>query len=394
MIRENLKVFYFSTLHFPDGGMAAGNRILHLAKALRNVGVEVEVLSPFSDSGRKECMTIDGVQYQSLCERYRGWVGLRFAFYVLFPIRFAHELNKATNREKVVYCYGECTPLMIVAYVISRIYRCRLCMEGAEFPRSVYLGRSRLLRWIDEMRLKLFDGVVAISEELRLYYRSKCRRTCKVIHVPMTVDYAMFANESRKSPLDFDYILYAGSMNRIGGGVDVLVKSFNILAQVNKTIHLVLMGNGTDSDKSDLLALVSPKVVDRLHFLFGGRGGRIARRDVPMYVKNAKILAMLPLQTKQQEGCFPTKLGEYLASGVPSVVSRVGLPRKVLRDGENVRFVDENNAAQTASVFSEIINDYAKALTVASCGQRFAKENFDYAGRGQKLLEWYKGLFI
>lgn len=386
-----MTVYYYSTLPFPDGGMAAGNRIMHLSKALSSAGVKVNVLSPFSDSGKRDSMKIDGIEYKSLCLVNKGILGFllnRWSFYVLFPLRFASILCRDENRDRVIYCYGGNLALHIVAFCISRIFHCPLCREGAEFPSSVYKGQKGIRRFLDLLSFKLFDGIVAITHELKTYYEATGRADCRVFHVPMTVDWALFANEVRPSPFDFDYIAYTGSMDRIGGGVDILVKAFALVAK-DYDIHLVLIGKGTDAVKKSLLDIVDKDLRSRIHCLFSGC---IPRLDMPKYIKNAKILALLPLQTKQQEGCFPTKLGEYLASGVPTVVSNVGIPPKFLTDGENVRFVPAGEPRVTAMVMLEILGNYDVAVKTAKNGQVYARTTFTYENFGTSLAEWFRGL--
>ena len=98
---------------------------------------------------------------------------------------------------------------------------------------------------------------------------------------------------------------------------------------------------------------------------------------------------MLPLPTKQQEGCLPTKLGEYLSSSVPTVVSRVGIPAEILTDWENVRFVSPNDPKATAEVFRNILSNYGQAKAVAARGMDFARKNFHYENFADRLYSWY-----
>ena len=109
---------------------------------------------------------------------------------------------------------------------------------------------------------------------------------------------------------------------------------------------------------------------------------------MPRYIKNAKILVMLPSPTFQQEGCFPTKLGEYLASGVPTLVTQIGVPAKILVDRENVFFTPPNDPVRATEILRQMLVDYATAKGVAVSGMGFARRSFHYALFANKMADW------
>jgi glycosyltransferase involved in cell wall biosynthesis len=200
----------------------------------------------------------------------------------------------------------------------------------------------------------------------------------------MTVDADCFEGDlSVPHNFDFPYIAYTGSMNRVGGGVDVLVDAFSEIAAEYPELHLVLIGKGSDELRRQYESRVDGA---RIHCFFTGK---IPVHEMPRYICNATILAMQPLPTKQQEGCFPTKLGEYLSSGVPTVVSRVGIPARILTDGVNVHFVAPNDPAATANVFRDILSNYEKAKAVALFAKDFSRRRFHYENFADKLYIWY-----
>ncbi len=378
-------VFYFTDVPFPDGGMAAGNRILHLSKALVSAGVDVHVLTALSDSKRIEDMDIDGVHYHSLSNKC-GWFGRNLTRYLLFYFAAFSFVFRHRSEKMAIYCYGLNAFGTMLAYVIAKMLGAPIAREGAEYPYAIISGASGWSVFWQVSVLKLFDGVVAISENLREYYATHTRRKCKVIHVPMTVDWELFAKECRSSPFNFEYMAYTGNMFRKGGGVDIMVEAFNLIADKFPALHLVLIGNGNDALKVQYELMLDSDKRHRLHCLFGAN---INRTEMPRYIKNAKLLAMLPLPTKQQEGCFPTKLGEYMSAGVPTVISRVGNPVGCLTEEENIVYAPPGDVAGTANVFCRVLRDYDKSVKIAHKAQEFAKTRFDYAQHGERLCAWY-----
>lgn len=381
-----MTVVYFVTCSFPDRGMATANRILHLARALKNDGVRVVVLTPFSDSGRREVVTCDGVVVRSLCALSKNGCVQRFRSLILFPLRALRCLF-GFHDKVVLYSYTSSLPHMIWAYILSLLRWCPLCAEECEYPFSVLLHRNCFLQWLESRVVPLFyNGVVAISDNLEQYYKPRIRKTGRTIRIPMTVDADPFVESKGNRILDFEYIAYTGSMRREGGGVDVLVKAFALIANKHPQLHLVLIGDGTAETRRKF-ELLAGDARDRIHCIFGGK---VSRVEMPRYISNAKILAMLPLPTKQQEGCFPTKLGEYLSSGVPVVITRVGNPIEYLTDNENVFCVPPNDVAATAAKFEEVLLNYSWAQQVGLAGREFACKNFHYAIFSRPLADWYR----
>ncbi|MCR5752153.1 MAG: glycosyltransferase family 4 protein [Kiritimatiellae bacterium] len=346
--------------------------------------MRVVVLSAFSDSGMSEGFERDGVEFLSFCRERKGFAR-HFALCIVFPIKAWLYLRKEHRRGDILYSYTGNLIQRIWAGAFAGFLRMPMYYEGCEFPYTIIAEWPKVLQRIDVWLIrKCVSGVVAITPALADYYRKITKPGTKVVTIPMTVDADRFAgNPPVPDNFSFSYIAYTGAMNRTGGGVDVLVDAFSIIASEHPDLHLVLIGRGSDELRRQYESKIG---ADRIHCLFSGK---IPVSEMPRYICNAKILAMLPLPTKQQDGCFPTKLGEYLSSGVPTVVSRVGIPARILADGENVRFVPPNDPVATADVFRDILSNYERAETVAARGRDFARRSFHYENFADELYSWY-----
>lgn len=380
-----MTIFYFTNLSFPDGGMASGNRVFNLARGLVSKGIKVIVLSPFSDFGKAERFERDGIVFYSFCHGHNEGLKQKIVSSFLYPLKAFRVLRREREKEALIYSYTGNIFHEVAACLFSRILKMPIAREGCEFPYTVLAHAPRILQWLEvKFCMRFYVGVVAITHALEEYYRKVTRRGCDVIHIPMTVDCDRFAGRVER-PFDFDYIAYTGSMNRQGGGVDALVKAFSLLAKDYPELHLVLIGKGSSRRQGELLGQSPVNVRKRIHCLFSGT---IPADDMPRYIKNAKILVMLPSPTFQQEGCFPTKLGEYLASGVPTLVTQIGVPAKILVDRENVFFTPPNDPARAAKILREILVEYASAKDVAVSGMGFARRHFHYALFANQMADW------
>ena len=80
--------------------------------------------------------------------------------------------------------------------------------------------------------------------------------------------------------------------------------------------------------------------------------------------------------TRRAEGGFPTKLGEYLLSGVPTIATAVGEIAQFVSDGKHVYLVSPCDPRAYADKIIYIMEHYDDALSVACEGRTFVRENF------------------
>ena len=111
----------------------------------------------------------------------------------------------------------------------------------------------------------------------------------------------------------------------------------------------------------------------------------VARNDLPMYLAQASILVLARPSSRQSEAGFPTKLGEYLATGKPVLVTRTGEIGSYLVDNFNVFFAPPDDISAFAERIRYILQNPEEASAVGRHGQEAALRFFDYRENGRKL---------
>ena len=105
-------------------------------------------------------------------------------------------------------------------------------------------------------------------------------------------------------------------------------------------------------------------------------------------LNNAKLLCLARPSSLQSTGGFPTKLGEYLATGHPVVVTSVGeIPNYLNR--ENSYIVEPDNNKLFGETINEILTDYDKAVEIGRKGKEVAMQNFNYSVQAVKLHNYF-----
>jgi glycosyltransferase involved in cell wall biosynthesis len=111
---------------------------------------------------------------------------------------------------------------------------------------------------------------------------------------------------------------------------------------------------------------------------------------MPKILMGAQMLALSrPNNTQSQYG-FPTKLGEYLATGKPVVVTKVGEIPLFLHDGENAFMANPDDVNDFANKLIEVARDYPVALKVAQKGKELAYTEFSSKVQSEMLLDFIR----
>jgi glycosyltransferase involved in cell wall biosynthesis len=227
-----------------------------------------------------------------------------------------------------------------------------------------------------------------MTTPLKEYFETRVRKNAKLEVIPMTVEGDRFKNCTDGSQFSFPYIGYCGYMGGNKDGVDILIKAFKIVADKFKDIRLVLMGEAEKDEMSILKKLVDDfKLNDRVIFT-----GKIERDKMPPLLCNANILALARPSSLQSLGGFPTKLGEYLATGHPVVVTRVGEIPAYLTDGENAFLVEPDSAELFAEKLDYVLSNPETAKKVGEKGSELVDTYFNYRYQSKRMLEFLNNI--
>ena len=386
-------VIFGDSFTFPEGN-AATNRVHTYAKGFRENGISVHVICFSNEYNNLGDSIINGIYY------YHP-VGQRRSKY--FIVRRWQELKKCFKTAKIlkginksdrviaVNCWTLLLSTHIFAFILAKYIRTDLISEHSEHPLRNY--QDSIFRKI-QGKIKsyaeaiLCDGMFCISQYLIDYYKALGVDQKKLFLVPSTVDTGRFST-SYNSPLSFQYILYCGAITLLKDGVDILIKSFARISEKHTEINLVLVGK-CDSDKTGLILedlVNSLNIKNRVFFL-----GQLSRTDVPAYLTNAKILALARPKSMVADAGFPSKLTEYLASGVPVVVTEVGEIPVYLKSDVNAFLSKPDSVDAFAEKLEFVLDNYKFAQNVAAKGQELANTIFNYNFQTQRMLSFIKSL--
>jgi len=106
--------------------------------------------------------------------------------------------------------------------------------------------------------------------------------------------------------------------------------------------------------------------------------GQVLYKDIPKLLSECGLLVMNRTSSEYANHGFPTKLGEYLATGRPVVSSDTSDIASYFTDGKDIRIIEPDNATQLAEVMIERIENKNKYDEIGVNGKLTANNNFDY----------------
>lgn len=220
-----------------------------------------------------------------------------------------------------------------------------------------------------------------ISTALKEYYMSLGILEENIVVLNMTVDSNRF--EGLRKQLSEPYIAYCGTASNNKDGVDELIKAFAIVHKTHPEVKLYIIGNiPQKKDISGNLKLIeSLNLKNSIVFT-----GVVTAADIPQILKNAVVLALDRPDSLQAQCGFPTKLGEYLLTENPVVVTKVGDIPIFLKDGESALLAEERNPQEFASKIIWALDHSDAAAEIGKKGAEVALEKFNYLTETKKIL--------
>ena len=106
------------------------------------------------------------------------------------------------------------------------------------------------------------------------------------------------------------------------------------------------------------------------------------------FSRQSTILALARPASLQAEAGVPSKVGEYLASGIPTVITRTGELGSYLQDGVSVFFARAGDCKDFSARLRHVLDHPAEGRLVGLEGRAVARRNFDYRAHMERLAEF------
>lgn len=354
-------------------------RSIALAKGIAEQGEKVRMIFLMPNNGIRYPYNINNVSFEYVGESSK--CKNKYLSLILSIIK----LNKILKKEDIVILMSFILPLYVFLSLNKRI---KLFHERTEYPPFV-MGRGikgKIKEFVYIKFAKRGCGIFVISKGIKEYLISK-GVNAKTIHIiNMVVDPSRFG-KIKKKPLVDDYIAYCGTVSNYKDGVNYLLKAFSIVSKKYPNLKLYILGKTVlESDrKENEQIILEENIGSKVHM-----PGIIDFKDMPQYLVDAKLLVLARPDNIQAKYGFPTKLGEYLLSGNPVVVTKVGEINSFLEDKKSCVFAKPNDVKDIANKILWILENPLESSKIGQYGKKKAQECFNYKTEAAKIVSAVK----
>lgn len=382
-------------LGLPDG-YASTSRMKYLCSSLKRYFMSVDVLisrpSDFHgralNASRKGCFNGIGFQYANASPVYSKYSILRRLqsqfgiFSTVFKV-----LLEGTKGDLVVFAYVRNIQLLALLFLVTRMVRSRLYLELCEWPEALP-AKSWHERLMNNLFSKycfgLVDGVVCISDYIGKRAQDRCPGI-PILNIPILADVGEFDGVAAARD-EAPYVMYCGNLT-YQETLEFVLQAFSKVVGQGVKHNLLIAGSSWSGDfQRRFEALVQEKGLQgRVRLL-----GYISRESLLSYYMGAAALLIPLFDDIVSAARFPTKISEYLLSGVPVVTTCVGEVGKIIKDGDNGFVSKPNDVSDYAFAIGRAIGCAGRG-EVGEKGRELALAMFDYQAYGERLARFIGG---
>jgi len=374
-------------------GEARTNRNVSLLKGLIEAGHQVKLLVVSPSNNRfherreqRGCIGRLPYEYMSCSTKLPGNFVLKTILILQSIVKTISQLYRSNKKIKIDAILILLTQSYIIypLIIFANVFKIKIIHERTEHPEIGHSGGGFISKFNKALYFRLlpkFTGMYVINTYLKKFF-TKYLGDSKICVVNMTVDISRF-NSSKASPFGFKYMAYCGTLHGNKDGLEDLIRIYRDIKD-ELDFKLVLIGDINDKRVCDLLELVRQCDLQN-DIIFTGL---VNSEDMPSYLQNAEILLLSRPDNLQARGGFPTKLGEYLMTGKPVLVSSVGEIPLFLEDNVSAFLAKPGDIDGFVKKIREINENYERALEIGMEGKKVAIENFNYLTESLKLSKF------
>ena len=245
--------------------------------------------------------------------------------------------------------------------------------------RKAEIGNQNFMNAVSKI-----DLFAVMTNTLISHFQKMANPAAKFFHLPMTVDMSRFLSEYKNTnTYKKPYIAFTGTYTNAKDGVDVLIHAFARIEKDFPDYHLYLAGFYHYDVPMQKKLIADYQLDDKITYL-----NVLNKDEIPPFILNADLLVLSRPDSRQAQGGFPTKLGEYLATSNPVCVTRVGEIPDYLEDNISAFMAEPGDVDSFADAMRRALSDKENAHRVGLNGRKVAEANFSADVQAKRLFEF------
>lgn len=387
-----------TSTNFPSGGPAATYLNLFCrGLKLNGHGITVFLLKGnafgnYTYSGPRKNVTGDGISFTYLGFKQRPgnyllklieeFISISRLVYLLFSLIIKRKsINILIYNSEIQYN----TPIFLITkvFVIKTLKFVPEIMDKSEFAGSFI---RRIKGYGENLNFKCFntlsDRLIVFSHFVKDAYIRMGYDSNNILVQPNLTDFEYW--ESNKSEIKYT-LGYSGTPTIKDGLLD-LINSIRLLQVRNINVTLLIIGD-SNFGKSLIPGLKNEckklEVEEKVFFT-----GLVDSDKVKEYLSECKILCITRPSITQTKAGFPTKLGEYLATGRPVLATDFGDLSRYFLNGFDIIMAECGNPESIAEKISWMLQNDEELITISRNGYEKAKLLLDFKSSINRIIDF------
>ncbi len=369
-------------------GMACSRRIHLYAKGLTEHGDNVNIVIP---KGQEKGNVLNknikgefqGVKYRYACkntQRHKN-VLIRKINDLLDPIHAFYILLKL-RPQKIILVSNQWYQIILYK-LLSLLLKAGYYREKSEVP----FYEKEKLNWIEKVEIyfsfSMFDGIIVVSNPLKNFFEKEVKVNSCAFVVPIIQEILPIELKKNNSVINHS-VLYSGSLLEHKDGISSIIKAISVVKNMIPDIKLFITGNASSSpDYKRVTELIQQlKLSSNVVFT-----GYLSTKEFDDLMHEVKILISAKPNNRQNQYNFPTKLGEYLATGIPVLSTKFNAIENYLTENKHIFYTKEDYQSISNSII-EIFENYPQAEKVGNNGKAIADKEFNYKYQTKQLRKF------
>lgn len=353
-------------------------RIRRQAEALAEAGHKVDVVC-LRAHGQSASEVVNGVNVIRLpLSRKRGST-IRYLFeYAAFFLMASFYAAFTLHKRYQVYHVSNLPDFLIFSAAIPKLFGRKILLDEHDLLPELFISKyalkdtdwiTRMLRLQEKLSLRFASEVLTVSVPVRDHYAKIVPKKQISIVMNLPDDRLFFPAKHERTfeAKETFTLIYAGTVTGIYD-LDKVVRAVAGLRTKIGGIRLKIIGEG--DNRQPLMQLANELGIDDIvefpgDMPFGKIPGLIANSDVGI-----STLKLDPLANMY----FNTKIGEYVAMGLPSISTRTTTVEQYYPEGI-VKFVEPGSVECIEAAILELYSDPQLRKRMSAKGLEFSRKS-------------------